>query len=159
MHDDLAAKARLESLVGLAIRDAEATTAVRLPSRVVSRAEWELEGSILDYLALSYDEANEDVPGPGAAGDGQEDEHPPLVVDIAGTSGPCDTDRSDAELLAELAGSVQEAIIDELQRAWPVCPGHPHPAEPVVVSGAAVWACTLRSRPAVIARIGELTEG
>jgi hypothetical protein len=162
-EEDLEQKERLESFLALAVRDVETTTGLRITHRVLPASEWELEHLELDFLALSYEEEEagslDEHAQIGRVEEEDDDDdyyYPPLVVEVAGTSQPWHTDRSDAEVLADVAELVQEVVIDELQGAWPTCPGHPHPAEPAVVSGTAVWACMLRSRPVVIAGIGQL---
>jgi hypothetical protein len=56
---------------------------------------------------------------------------------------------------AALADRVQDDVLDELWgSAWPDCPGHPHPANPVLLNEKAVWSCPADARP--ICAIGEL---
>lgn len=56
---------------------------------------------------------------------------------------------------AELARPFQEDILESLWGpAWPVCPGHPHPAEPDLREGLAVWRCPTTTE--VVGRIGSL---
>ena len=40
-------------------------------------------------------------------------------------------------------------------KAWPECPGHPHPPDPCVIDDDAVWMCPRDGR--VLATIGDLT--
>lgn len=63
--------------------------------------------------------------------------------------------RAEEEATAELANLLQDEVLDELfGPAWPACPGHPHPAQPKVVDGSAVWACP--KAISIVARIGQL---
>ena len=46
------------------------------------------------------------------------------------------------EATVELARPFQDDILEAIcGPAWPSCPGHPHPAEPALCDGAAVWQC------------------
>jgi hypothetical protein len=58
---------------------------------------------------------------------------------------------------AELADPFQEDVLEMLWGpAWPSCPGHLHPAEPLLVNGLAVWRCP--TTEAVVGRIGSLAD-
>ena len=46
-----------------------------------------------------------------------------------------------AELVATTADNLQQAMIDHVGEARPVCPYHPHPLVATTVDGVAVWAC------------------
>jgi hypothetical protein len=61
-------------------------------------------------------------------------------------------------LMVQFADQLQEQFFPETRAAWgearPTCPGHPHPATPVLLDDQAWWACPVdQSR---IARIGQL---
>ncbi len=56
-----------------------------------------------------------------------------------------------ADGVREIAAKVQHEVIDELWTAWPVCPGHAHPAE----VGGSEWMCPTSRSP--IAEIGRLS--
>ena len=59
------------------------------------------------------------------------------------------------EATRELAWHFQDDLLQELWgTAWPSCPGHPHPADPLLHGGVATWCCPLTGD--LIARIGEL---
>ena len=52
------------------------------------------------------------------------------------------------EAAAELAGLVQDHVVEELPGAWPVCPGHHHPmAHATTPSGRAAWGCPSGAGP------------
>jgi len=52
------------------------------------------------------------------------------------------------EAAAELAGVVQDHVIEELPGAWPVCPGHHHPmAHAWTSTGRAGWGCPSGTGP------------
>ena len=56
-----------------------------------------------------------------------------------------------------LADPFQEDVLEMLWGpAWPSCPGHLHPAEPLLLDGHAVWRCP--TTDAEIGRIGSLAE-
>lgn len=63
-----------------------------------------------------------------------------------------------AETQVWLADQLQEQFFPETRGAWgqarPECPGHPHPAQPVVHAGEAWWECP--ETHGRIGRIGEL---
>jgi hypothetical protein len=63
---------------------------------------------------------------------------------------------TEAEILAEIAWYVQERVFDTEPwgEARPVCPGHPHPPDPKVIDGKAVWICPRDGH--VLAPIGQL---
>jgi hypothetical protein len=66
-----------------------------------------------------------------------------------------------ADLVVAVAGFLQEQEFDGQSRelwgkAWPECPGHPHPPEPSVVDDKGVWVCPRDGR--VLAAIGYLTQ-
>ena len=61
---------------------------------------------------------------------------------------------SPAEAVLVVADPFTEDVIEELWTAWPVCPGHGHPAEVRVVGDDAVWACPKSGE--TIAVVGEL---
>jgi len=73
--------------------------------------------------------------------------------DLAHGFGPIEaaTEAEAALVLAELA---QDDVIEELWEPWPPCPGHGHPAQPVVRSRLAVWVCPTSG--AELAQIGHL---
>jgi hypothetical protein len=58
------------------------------------------------------------------------------------------------EALADLAGYIQEQVIDELNSTWPVCPDHGQVLIPEVHEGAAIWWC--RSSEHQVAPVGDL---
>lgn len=60
------------------------------------------------------------------------------------------------EATRELASLLQDDLLQELAgTAWPTCPGHPHPVDPVLHEGIATRRCPLTDSP--IVRIGELS--
>jgi hypothetical protein len=63
---------------------------------------------------------------------------------------------SEKEIVVEIARHLQDQVFDT--EPWgeprPVCPGHPHPPDPKVIDGAAVWVCPRDGR--VLAAIGSL---
>jgi hypothetical protein len=46
-----------------------------------------------------------------------------------------------ATLTCHLADRLQDFVVENLRRAAPRCPSHPHPLEPDVVAERAVWRC------------------
>jgi hypothetical protein len=60
--------------------------------------------------------------------------------------------------LVSFADFLQEQFFPESEGAWaearPKCPGHPHPAEPVVIESEAWWVCPSEGHK--IGKIGEL---
>lgn len=57
----------------------------------------------------------------------------------------------------QLADPFQEDVLEMLWGpAWPSCPGHLHPAEPLLLNGLAVWQCPTTG--ALVGRIGSLGE-
>ncbi len=69
-------------------------------------------------------------------------------------------DMDPAERLAAIALHFQDQVFDQTDEAWgearPYCPGHPHPPDPRVIDGTAVWICPRDGH--VLAPIGRLTE-
>ena len=63
-------------------------------------------------------------------------------------------DLDDAVL--DVAGTVQDLVIEEVHGAWPTCPGHWHPMQPGPSTDGAVWHCPDDDRVAV--PIGRLVE-
>jgi hypothetical protein len=61
---------------------------------------------------------------------------------------------SAADAVVVVADVLVDDVIEELWIAWPVCPGHGHPAEVRVVGRDAVWTCPKSG--ATIALVGEL---
>ncbi|SDP15080.1 hypothetical protein SAMN05660199_03288 [Klenkia soli] len=59
------------------------------------------------------------------------------------------------EAAAELAGVLQDYVIEELPGAWPVCEGHAHPMQSDRTEDGAVWRCPVD--PAGTTAIGCLT--
>ena len=63
-----------------------------------------------------------------------------------------------AEILAEIAHYLQDQVFDQHAETWgeplPICPGHPHPPDPRIIDGEAVWVCPRDGR--VLAPIGLL---
>jgi hypothetical protein len=61
-----------------------------------------------------------------------------------------------AKILVAIALYLQAQVFDT--DPWgeprPVCPGHPHPADPTVIDGQAVWICPRNGR--VVAAMGQL---
>lgn len=53
-----------------------------------------------------------------------------------------------AELLVDVAAYLQEQVFPDTSGAWgqarPACPGHAHPAIPVLQNGSAWWMCPSR---------------
>ena len=67
--------------------------------------------------------------------------------------------QDEPELLVDIADYLQEQVFDgqgsePWGKAWPECPGHPHPPDPTVINGVAVWVCPRDGR--VLAPIGQL---
>lgn len=89
------------------------------------------------------------------------DGSPAIFVAEAGQTGyssfAIGGDPRGAELLFEIAFGLQEQVFPELYASWgqarPECPGHPHPADPLVIDGEAWWVCPRDGRP--LRRIGE----
>lgn len=76
----------------------------------------------------------------------------------SGTSVPVPKLDRVAELEVELAFGLQDQVFPESRAGWaqprPACPGHPHPADPAVVDGAAWWTCPRSGER--LCRIGQL---
>jgi hypothetical protein len=68
-----------------------------------------------------------------------------LVTDCLGSFVLGDVDLGDrpgaAEIFADLAERVQEAVIDQVWAAWPACLEHGHPLEVATADGRVRWAC------------------
>jgi hypothetical protein len=62
--------------------------------------------------------------------------------------------KSAADAVAAVADPLADDVVEELRGAWPVCPGHGHPAEVRIVADDAVWVCPRAG--STIARVGEL---
>jgi hypothetical protein len=64
--------------------------------------------------------------------------------------------QDEEEAAVTLADLVQDDVFDELRGpVWPTCPGHNHPATPILLHGEAVWACPESCRQiATIGRMG-----
>ena len=60
------------------------------------------------------------------------------------------------EALAEVAGYLQEHVMEALWRTWPECPDHDFGLSPQVKKGGAVWWC--RPREHAVAVVGHLGE-
>lgn len=58
------------------------------------------------------------------------------------------------EAVRDIAERVQDEVVMELFAAWPPCPDHAHPLEPVRLAGRASWACLATGRS--VAPVGEL---
>ena len=58
------------------------------------------------------------------------------------------------EALVDLAGYIQEQVIDELNSAWPVCPKHGQVLIPEVHNGVGTWWC--RPEDHAVCEIGQL---
>lgn len=85
------------------------------------------------------------------------------VRDPTGSVGlPARPDLADAELLADIADLVQDAVVEALPAmgrpaVWPSCPLHPdtHPMTPAITDdGIASWTCPRDGRPQAV--IGSL---
>jgi hypothetical protein len=61
---------------------------------------------------------------------------------------------SEAEAVVFLAELVQDDVIERLWQPWPACPGHGHPAQPVLRSERPVWVCPATGTP--LSEIGHL---
>jgi len=59
-----------------------------------------------------------------------------------------------SEAAVKLADNAQDDVIEALWEPWPKCPGHGHPAKPIVRSRQAVWVCRMSGDQ--IAEIGHL---
>lgn len=65
-------------------------------------------------------------------------------------------DEDEESATVRLADLVQDDVLDELWGpAWPICPGHSHPAQPALDDDQATWVCPRSQHP--LARIGTLS--
>ena len=155
-QQDLNDRATLEKLIALVMRDVERSMSLKVPWRTLSYDEWIRETDELEWLFLSIEEEGATEPVPVFDEVEPEDEDDPFwVVEIGGTSGPRAAE-PEAEVLADLASTVQDHVIDHIQSAWPRCPGHTHPANAVASGQVAVWVCPTDGRQ--ICPVGELNE-
>jgi hypothetical protein len=65
-----------------------------------------------------------------------------------------DPPESEADAVVKVADLLVDDVIEQLWGAWPICPGHGHPAEARVVADEAMWVCPQVG--VTIARVGEL---
>jgi hypothetical protein len=67
----------------------------------------------------------------------------------------------DEELKVMIAESLQDQFFFETATAYgesrPACPGHPHPAKPEILDGAAWWTCPATGEPVV--KFGSIAAG
>jgi hypothetical protein len=70
--------------------------------------------------------------------------------------GPCEP-QDEPELLVDIAHFLQDNVFDTEPwgEARPICPGHPHPPDPQMIDGTAVWTCPRDGT--VLAPIGQLS--
>jgi hypothetical protein len=125
---------RVRALLAVALRDVERTATCGWVARVGTYDEW------------VADEPNARVkhdPSIAVVHLDDDDYHLSFAVRSA----------SDAEMLVGIASVLQDVVTDEVHRAWPTCPHHDHPLDPVVLHAMAVWACPTAG---FIARIGDL---
>jgi len=95
--------------------------------------------------------------GGGVAERDDDDDDLALACRFGGHTFAIDGARSLDDIAVGMASQVQDDVIDEIWRAWPVCPAHQHPMSPRVVEGTAMW-----TRPAaadVAVPIGRLGDG
>jgi hypothetical protein len=137
--------------------DTQGALSYELPWRILSYDEWlpETADPILFSILEDEGQLKEWAVGEDRESEDENEGEPFWVVEVGGGSGPC-VAGPEFETLAELASRAQDYVIDELQQAWPPCPGHTHPAIPVAEAEFAVWACPKTRRQ--IAPIGALNE-
>jgi hypothetical protein len=142
---------RAEAALDLVISDVESTTSVRERSTILRYDDWIFE-----------DAQNPDswLFGEGGAesdADADQDDELALACRFGGRTFKLHGAQSIADIAFDIAHQVQDDVTDEIWRAWPVCPGHPHPMTPTVERETAMWACPAEAEIAL--PIGQLGGG
>jgi hypothetical protein len=145
-EEELEAIARAEAALHLVVRDIEATTSFRQPSRAQRYVEWMAE-TPPDRLSESIaGRRHDDVDTDG------EEEGIVLACHWGGHSFALSGDQPD--LVLDIARHLQDDVIHEVWGAWPPCPRHEHPMALDVVDGVTVWAC--RRDDDLVVPVGQL---
>jgi hypothetical protein len=134
-EEELEAIAQAEAALHLVVRDIEATTSIRRPSRIQRYVEWMAE-TPPDRLSESiaggrHDDVDTDGEEKGIV----------LACHWGGHSFALSGDHPPADLVLDIAGQLQDDVIHDVWGAWPPCPRHEHPMALDVVDGVTVWAC------------------
>jgi hypothetical protein len=95
-----------------------------------------------------------------AAWSDQDGAHVPVVAcHWGGHAFAVNGEQSAGELVLDIAGQLQDDVIDEIWAAWPQCPGHEHPMSLGLQDGVPVWQCSGEGDFTVpIGRLGDKTE-
>lgn len=141
---------RAKAALSLVIGDVESTTPVRQRSAILRYDDWIFEdaqdpGS---WLLGGGDVESEE--------DDDEDDDLALACRFGGHTFAIDGARSIDDIAVGMADQVQDDVIDEIARAWPVCPAHQHPMSPTVIEETAM--CTCPAGADVAAPIGRLAD-
>ena len=165
---------RYEAAATLVFLDITATTSIDLSWRVaVHEEEFDLTFPPPCVPAASSTAAA-DPPGGRAvgrefAGPGPWSAYPPsrpaqspqLCLETRTSSGSGSDDHLSGaddldDAVLDVAGTVQDLVIEEVHGVWPACPGHWHPMAPGPTTAGPVWCCPDDQRIAI--PIGRLVE-